>query len=171
MRTKYSLGDVAYRIATSTDRQWEVCPDCIGQRKWFVVLPSGEELFIRCPTCESGYESLGVVYDYAAVGSVDAVVIRSIEVVDNDGLTCVRYNSAYYLGDLYDSREAAEAVLPSAIEELRIHLEESRAQSLAKKKKDRVGSMASHYLRQERQALRDLEAARRGLAREAAKER
>jgi len=138
VRTKYSLGDVVYRIVTSTERQWEVCPDCIGQRKWFAVLPSGEELFFRCPTCEqsyeslgvvSEYESLGVVSEYEAGGSVKQVEIKSIEVIDNDGLVSVRYNSAFYLGDLYDSREVAEAALPAAIEELRIHLEESRAQS------------------------------------------
>ena len=129
VRTKYSLGDVVYRIVTSTERQWEVCPDCIGQRKWFAVLPSGEELFFRCPTCEQSYESLGVVSEYEAGGSVKQVEIKSIEVIDNDGLVSVRYNSAFYLGDLYDSREVAEAALPAAIEELRIHLEESRAQS------------------------------------------
>jgi len=169
MKTKYSLGDVAYRVATSTDQWWDVCPDCIGQRKWFAVLPSGEELFFRCPTCERANESLGVVSEYEAGGSVEAVTIKSIEVISSDSLVSERYNSAYYLGDMYDSREEAAAALPAAIEELKIHLEESRAQSLARKKKDRVGSMASHYLRQERQALKDLDAARRGLAREAAK--
>ena len=170
MRTKYSLGDVAYRVSTSTSKEVEVCPDCLGQRKWFAVLPSGEKLFFRCPTCESGYESLGVVSDYVAAGRVEAVMIRSVEVVEKDEVVVVRYNSAYYLDDLYDSREDAEEALPAAIKEMRIHLEESRAQSFARNRKERTGRMASHYLRQIRMARKDIESAERGLAREAAKE-
>jgi hypothetical protein len=176
IETKYSIGDLVYRPYVDVGRVREVCPDCVGQCTWFVVLPCGEELFIKCPTCKHGYDgSLGWIEEYAATGRVQYLFVRSVDFDSsrdgaNQEYKCYEAGEdgcwTCSEGELFSNPAEAEALLPALVEERQRDFEEQRARSLACKKKDRVGSMASHFRRQIRAAQKDIEVAERGLARE-----
>ena len=179
VESKFSIGDVVYRpVALSTTVE-EPCPDCLGMRSWIAKLPSGEEFPIECPVCRFGYESRGTVKVSTSRGEVQRMTIGSVRIdtaADPDRRveymcreTGIGSGSVWQEPDLYEMCEEAEAELPRLVEEHKIQLEESRARSRSKKRHDGPGSMAAYYRAQVRAARREIEAAERGLEREAKK--
>lgn len=179
IQPKYEIGDVVYRPFVAVDQVQVECPDCLGTKAWEARLPNGEVEAMACPTCTHGYEVRGTVTEYKAEGEVRVRTIGSIRI----DTAAEPHRQVQYMcretgvgsGEIYDevglfpTKEEAEAVLPGMVHARQVEWEEQRARNTARTKKDRLGSMVAHYRRQIRQAKKDIAAAERGLAREAAK--
>ena len=179
LETKYSIGDVVYHPQVLSTGAMMPCPDCLGERVWSAKLPNGEELRIACPTCARGYQgSTGEVPSGEVRGQVDRFTIGSVRMDTGSSDRGTEYmceetgvgsGSIWNESELFDVREEAEAALPAKIEELRVQLAESNARTQGSKRAKDAGSMTAHYRAQIRRAKKDIAAAERGLAREAAK--
>lgn len=55
IETKYSVGDVVWHATTVSETKTHDCPDCNGERKWFVTSPAGGEYSIACPRCAASF--------------------------------------------------------------------------------------------------------------------
>lgn len=55
IETKFSVGDVVYHAATTTERKQHPCPDCLGSRKWSLRSPAGTDYEIGCPRCAARF--------------------------------------------------------------------------------------------------------------------
>lgn len=82
LTTKYSVGDVVYYAATTTEKKRHPCPDCQGVRKWKATSPAGGEYEFDCPRCSASYNSdRDLMLDYSAfVPYVQKLTIGSIQV-------------------------------------------------------------------------------------------
>lgn len=180
IQTKFSIGDTVYAPQAEHETVQVECPDCLGTKTWRAVLPNGEEHDFSCPTCSYGYEVRGTIGSYEVQSRVRVLTIGSVRVDtahvgSREGPqymckeTGVGSGTMWPEASLHATYAEAEALLPKMAEDRKVSLEETRARSVARRKKDREGSMVGHYRRQIRDAKKDIEAAERGLAREAAK--
>lgn len=48
---KYNIGDKFYFARTKTEQRRMDCPDCLGERQFKVLAPSGDEFTMDCPRC------------------------------------------------------------------------------------------------------------------------
>jgi hypothetical protein len=55
---KYDIGDTAWLASCESYNKYEPCPDCLGQKKWYVTLPNGEDFEIPCSTCAHGWDGI-----------------------------------------------------------------------------------------------------------------
>jgi len=180
IETKYSVGDLVYypRVSPPSADKRDPCPDCRGGKTWLTLTPAGEFLYIACPTCTFGYETMGTVPRSGCSGRVEVLTIGSVRVDTNEredrgsveyicDTPSVGGGSVYREADICDTYAEAEAKLPELIEEIERAIAERNARSLAHNRKARAGSMVAHYRRSIRDAKKQIAAAERGLAREA----
>jgi hypothetical protein len=83
--TQFSVGDVVWHAGTTTERKQHSCPDCLGERRWKAIAPSGCEYEFRCPRCAASYQSnreLSLYYT-AHVPHVSRLTIGSIQFNSN----------------------------------------------------------------------------------------
>lgn len=52
---KYALGTQFYAPTTDREARTLDCPDCLGERTFRVIAPSGDEFTLECPRCSGGY--------------------------------------------------------------------------------------------------------------------
>lgn len=48
---KYAIGDKFYYASTKSERRQMDCPDCLGEKSFKVIAPSGDEFTMDCPRC------------------------------------------------------------------------------------------------------------------------
>lgn len=159
MKPPFEIGDVYWR-AIGTPRQETVpCLVCDGNRRFDVILGSGERLSVECDPCSDGYESpRGVIDEWLSVPVAQRFQIASIESyrVAHDGFTeewrvRSKEGDSAYLADLHateDEAFAAAAKEAQAIEERNL---------AARKRKRRDTSKAGWTVRYHREQIKDLE--------------
>lgn len=52
---KYALGTKFYQPTTDREQRQLDCPDCLGEKAFKVLAPSGDEFTLECPRCSGGY--------------------------------------------------------------------------------------------------------------------
>jgi len=52
LKSKFSIGDIVYQACIERTRKFVDCPDCLGQSKWKVISPAGDEFTFSCPRCQ-----------------------------------------------------------------------------------------------------------------------
>lgn len=120
LTTKYAVGDVVWRAATTTVRKRHDCPDCLGSGKWSAKSPAGGEFEFSCPRCSASYQSdrdLSLAYT-AHAPLVQRLTIGSIRVNTHPGShdsgnsymcveTGVGSGSVYNESDLFETEAEA----------------------------------------------------------------
>lgn len=48
---KYAIGDAFYAPSTDREKRTYPCPDCLGEKEFKVIAPSGDEYTLDCPRC------------------------------------------------------------------------------------------------------------------------
>ena len=183
---KYNIDDTAYAVQVTTGDVQVPCPDCLGTRGWHAVLPSGEEMEIKCPTCTFGYEARGTVPEFTVTYEVQRLTIGSVRVDTKgwrDGVvsymcveTGVGSGSIYYEKNLYSTFEEANEAGPSRMDEQRRAIEEANARNSGRrttkhrigKRVDEAGRMGTFYRARIREGKKMINDGERGLARESA---
>lgn len=170
LTTRFNVGDTVYLAEcemTSTPVQ---CPDCLGTRSWKAILPSGEEVPIECPSCRSGYCSIGRINRYGARAEVRPLTIGSVA-YDHEGPrymceeTGVCSGRVYHEEHLCATQEEAEIKLPAMKAEKEKAAAEYELKQYLAKKGDGVGNMTAYYRKEIRDAKKKLEAAQKQLDR------
>lgn len=114
LEIKYAIGDVVYSAGTRYVEKTEVCPDCIGTKKWIVKFPSGEEKECPCQTCKGAWnESLGYLKYSEYAPSVVTLTIGQVGFEDGRGRymceeTGIGSGSVYYDENLFSTSEEAQ---------------------------------------------------------------
>lgn len=159
MKPPFEIGDVYWR-AIGTPRQETVpCPVCAGNRRFDVILGSGEQLSVECDGCGAGYEGpRGVINEWRTQPVAQRFEIASIESyrMAHDGFTeewrvRSKEGDSAYLADLHateDEAFAAAAKEAQAIEERNL---------AARKRKRRDTSKAGWTVRYHREQIKGLE--------------
>lgn len=62
--SKYTKGEIVYGANNTYDDKTRPCPDCLGDKEWTIVFPSGQVTEIGCMTCRASsfYEPSGKVH-------------------------------------------------------------------------------------------------------------
>jgi hypothetical protein len=175
---KYDIGQSVWAAATTSGPVRETCPDCLGERVWACVLPSGEALNVPCPTCAHGYDgSRGYIMDrYECSPRVWEGVVGSVRIDTNDREHPVSYMlhetgvgsgsiSIYYEPKLFLSREEAEACATVEAEKQQARLIESNVMARSRRKHDRPGSLVAYLRSDIKRNERDIARTREHLAR------
>ena len=50
---RYNIGDKFFIPTTKTEKRRLDCPDCLGEKKFKVIAPSGDEFTMDCPRCNA----------------------------------------------------------------------------------------------------------------------
>ncbi len=92
---KYAIGDKFYAATTKTERRKLDCPDCLGEKSFKVVAPSGDEFSMNCPRC-SGDTWMRDVPDLTFNHHVAEVIADEIKgyCVNEYGEVGVRYRGS-----------------------------------------------------------------------------
>lgn len=75
---KYAIGDKFYAASTKSERRSLDCPDCLGEKSFKVIAPSGDEFSMECPRC-SGSTWLRDVPDLSYNHHVAEVIADEIK--------------------------------------------------------------------------------------------
>lgn len=75
-----SIGDTVF-VPHITTKEVEVeCPDCLGEKLWTILMPSGQSRTIDCPRCQGGKELWLIPKRYERALEVKEVTISRISV-------------------------------------------------------------------------------------------
>lgn len=97
---KYRVGDIIFAAGCKQVQEAVTCPDCLGQRKWLVRTPGGEQFEVPCGRCASSYTQLPGITATNFVPEPRTICIRSIE-----ARSCKRHSAeegpsvTYFNGD------------------------------------------------------------------------
>ena len=78
-KPKYNIGDKVWVASVSTQETTIPCPDCLGEKVWYVTTPSGETFDSPCGTCRYGWEHAGTIKRIEYKPCVHAGLIDGIE--------------------------------------------------------------------------------------------
>ena len=172
--TKYGVGDTVYAVEVNRDCKWVECPDCLGTMSWKAITPAGEEIAIECPACHHGYQNTGRIEQWDIYGSVKRLTVAQVQ-YNTHGEEAVRYmcietgspsGRVWRESDLHEGKEAAEKLCPILVADEKRKSQDAQAETYARKKKDRPGSMAAYYRKEIRDAKKKIKQAEAGLERQ-----
>lgn len=107
----YAIGDTVYYPIVETERYQLSCPDCLGEKKWKAISPTGTEYSVGCPRCAaSSYSSnakLPSLWVERAVAKAAARVITgiSIDAAGSSWKDGIEYRSSFDNRSYYTMRE------------------------------------------------------------------
>lgn len=107
IQPKFDIGQTVYVARVSWRESFIPCPDCLGQKTWFVRAPSGEEWAVDCLTCQRGWYSTGQVGSWSDQVVVEKRTIGSVRVDTADRERPVSYmcvETGVGTGSVYDER-------------------------------------------------------------------
>ena len=115
---KFSVGDTVFVSGYDSRREEsQTCPDCLGSGRWLLTTPAGEEIDVRCLTCECGYSSSGRIAKYSVVPRVQEGTVGSVRIDTADERpvaymlieTGVGSGTVYFEENVFASRDEATA--------------------------------------------------------------
>lgn len=139
---KYAIGDIVYKPGITGTNEKLPCPDCLGEKAWKLLTPTGIEHTLACPRCSDAYSSLGDNIPSLTIrreqSTVARLTIGSIEIKSDPrhGDSAVKYmahetgvgsGSVYNERDLYSDGAAAQAMAQVMADLANAKLDESRS--------------------------------------------
>lgn len=129
--SKFNKGDAVFSAEVEWTDKTVTCPDCLGDRTWLVVFPSGQSQNIDCQTCKRSFEPPSgrlILKEWKPI--VRKRTIGSIRYNDTDKSpysymckeTGVGSGRVYYETDIYETEEEAKVVAQQKFEEQQLSI-------------------------------------------------
>lgn len=145
----FPIGAVVWRATTEARERWEKCPTCCGSTRATVTYGNGQQYDVPCPGCEVHYEDRGrgtvMVPDH--VIKPESFVCTRVVRIDDSGVWysespagATAYQSCVAT-ELFADKAACVARCDALVREREENLRHLAIRELARKAKDRVGSV------------------------------
>ena len=141
---KYAIGQKVWHASTTSERQFVVCPDCVGRLVWKVSTPAGGSFKVPCSTCRDMWGSTGRVLGVSVVvGVTEQLTIGSIQINTDDKDCPVRYmceetsvgtGTVYSEDKLCASKAEAEVLAAVLVEQRASHGAQKQKEELHEKR-------------------------------------
>lgn len=148
IQPKFEIGQKVFCARIGYGSVKVQCPDCLGQKKWLVKTPSGEEWDHDCNTCRQGYYgSSGTVESWGDHERIEMLTIGSIRIDTQDKErpisymceeTGIRSGSVYNEQEMFSDRSDAESWCAAELPKVAALRRDEEAKRLNYKKKDSI---------------------------------
>lgn len=127
IKCRFNKGDTVYSAETSYISKIVTCPDCLGEKTWIIIFPSGQIEKIECQTCRRGFEpATGAININEWLPEVKKLTIANIKYYDSDEdkfnymceETGIKTGRVYYDKDLFTDFQEAEKAAENKYQEL-----------------------------------------------------
>jgi hypothetical protein len=140
---RFAKGDRVWVHRYTDGSTVEPCPDCLGLKIWWAVLPSGDWVVVDCSTCDKHYGPTGQKTTFKYVPFVEQLTIGAVGVEihprPEDGpirYMCVETGigsgSVYYERNVHATREEAMAAAELVVAQMNEHRDAHRRKEEAK---------------------------------------
>ena len=157
---KYSVGDTIWHSRYGMNQVVKICPICFGKKEVTLILGNGDEVILECANCSQGYNNpTGTVTEYEFITEANQRTITAINLVITAGGEEREYKSGYETlnnDDIFDTEEEALTRSKHKVEEAN-KAQETKIEYLKKDKRRSFAWNASYWLRQIREAEKNIE--------------
>ena len=103
---KFRIGDEVWNASSDYVATQIQCPDCKGEKVWWIMTPAGEEFETHCRTCWHGYDGCyGTISEYDYVPKVRRMTIGMVNTRQSDLQAEIQYmciETGIGFGSLWD---------------------------------------------------------------------